>query len=208
MMYKRDHLKRKAIKLKNESLWLLYKQTRNCITNSISSSKIRYYETCINYNKGNVKNLWKVLRQLTEDRQIEAPPINLTATQLNQYFSTIGSLTVSHLQTSHPIDAKEQILWKGSNCACIFNFTDVQLDVIRAHLYALGDTSNNYVLGFDSKLIFSSAGIIAPSMPQLKDNIQKCICDIHDWYCKNQLVVNESKSNVMLVTTRQRLNHI
>ena len=417
LMYKRDHLKRKAIKLKDESLWLLYKQTRNCITNSIRSSKRRYYETCINRNKGNVKNLWKVLRQLTEDRQIEAPPINLTATQLNQYFSTIGSLTVSHLQTSHTIDAKEQILWKGSNCACIFNFTDVQLDVIRAHLYALGDTSNNDVLGFDSKLLFSSAGIIAPiitkffnssiackvvlpdwkiskvipiykgkgnrneagnyrpisllshimkifekqiktqlmfylednalisadqsayrkqhntqtalhkviddwfynmsdgnltavcsldikkcfdtinhfilfkkmkfygihdenvkwfksylndrqqvvlcqnelsekckieigvpqgsvlgpvllmiyvndinrhihlgacniyaddtlvyctanSMPQLKDNIQKCICDIHDWYCKNQLVVNESKSNVMLVTTRQRLNRI
>ena len=161
-MYKRDHLKRKAIKLKDESLWLLYKQTRYCITNSIRSSKRRYYETCINRSKGNVKNLWKVLRQLTEDRQIEAPPINLTATQLNQYFSTIGSLTVSHLQTSHTIDAKEQILWKGSNCACIFNFTGVQLDVIRAHLYALGDTSNNYVLGFDSKLLFSSAGIIAP----------------------------------------------
>ena len=35
LMYKRDHLKRKAIKLKDESLWLLYKQTRNCITNSI-----------------------------------------------------------------------------------------------------------------------------------------------------------------------------
>ena len=45
-------------------------------------------------------------------------------------------------------------------------------------------------------------------MPELKDNIQKCICDIHDWYCKNQLVVNEFKSNVMLVTTRQRLNCI
>ena len=25
---------------------------------------------------------------------------------------------------------------------------------------------------------------IANSMPQLMDNIQKCICDIHDWYCK------------------------
>ena len=24
----------------------------------------------------------------------------------------------------------------------------------------------------------------ANSMPQLMDNIQKCICDIHDWYCK------------------------
>ena len=67
-MYKRDHLKRKAIKLNDESLWLLYKQTRNCITNSIRTSKITYYETCINHNKGKVKNLWKVLRQLTTNR--------------------------------------------------------------------------------------------------------------------------------------------
>ena len=56
----------------------------------------------------------------------------------------------------------------------------------------------------DDTLVYCTAN----SMPQLKDNIQKCICDIHDWYCKNQLVVNESKSNVMQVTTRQRLNHI
>ena len=91
MMYKRDHLKRKANKLKDESLWLLYKQTRNCITNSIRSSKRRYYETCINRNKGNVKNLWKVLRQLTEDRQIETPPIN-PAKSVFQYYWVLDSV--------------------------------------------------------------------------------------------------------------------
>ena len=88
----------------------------------------------------------------TDDQKNETPPINLTATQLNQYFSTSGSLTVSHLQTFHAIDAKEQILWKGSYCACIFYFSDVLFYVITANLYALGDTSNSDVLGFDSKL--------------------------------------------------------
>ena len=45
-------------------------------------------------------------------------------------------------------------------------------------------------------------------MPQLKENMHKCICDIHDWYCKNHLAVNECKSNVMLVATRERLHRI
>ena len=72
MMYKRDHLKINAIKLKDESLWLLYKQTRNCITNSIRSSKRRYYETCINRNKGNVKNLLKVLKEIGTINAISA----------------------------------------------------------------------------------------------------------------------------------------
>ena len=172
-------------------LWLLYKQTRNCITNSIRSSKRRYYETCIKRNKGNDTNLWKVLRQLTEDRQIEAPPINLTATQLNQYFSTIGSLTVSHLQTSHTIDAKEQIVWKGSNGACIFNFSDVQLDVIRAHLYALGDTSNNDVLGFDSKLLFSNAGIIT----KFFNSSIACKVVLPDWKISKAIPIYKGKGN-------------
>ena len=99
------------------------------------SAELMHGSSSLSVTKVTLKTYGRcMLRQLTEDRQIEAPPINLTATQLNQYFSTIGSLTVSHLQTSHTIDAKEQILWKGSNCACIFNFSDVQLDVIRAYL--------------------------------------------------------------------------
>ena len=55
----------------------------------------------------------------------------------------------------------------------------------------------------DDTLVYCNAN----SMPELKDDIQKCICDIHDGYCKKQLVVNESKSNVMLVTTRQTESH-
>ena len=136
-----------------------------------------------------------MLIQLTEDRQIEAPPINLTATQLNQYFSTIGSLPVSHLQTSHTIDAIEQILWKGSNCACIFNFTDVQLDVIRAHLYALGDTSNNDVLGFDSKLLFSSAGIIAPINKNFFNSSIACKVVLPDWKISKVIPIYKGKGN-------------
>ena len=37
-----------------------------------------------------------------------------------------------------------------------------------------------------------------------------CVSDrpIHEWYDQNELVINKSKSSVMLPTTRQRILHI
>ena len=98
---------------------------------------------------------------------------------------------MSHLQTSHTLDAKEQILWKGSNCACIFNFTDVQLDVIRAHLYALGDTSNNDVLGFDSKLVFP----IAPIITKFFNSSIACKVVLPDWKISKVIPIYKGKGN-------------
>ena len=45
-------------------------------------------------------------------------------------------------------------------------------------------------------------------MSELKHNIQQCVSDIHEWYDQNKLVINKSKSSVMLTTTRQRILHI
>ena len=47
LMYTRDHLKIKAIKFKNEGLWLLYTQVRNCVTEINRYAKKKYYENCI-----------------------------------------------------------------------------------------------------------------------------------------------------------------
>ena len=54
------------------------------------------------------------------------------------------------------------IFWRGSNCTTRFNFNDIHLEAVRKQLFALGNTSNNDVLGFDSKLVFLGADIIAP----------------------------------------------
>ena len=48
------------------------------------------------------------------------------------------------------------------NCTTRFNFKDIHLEAVRKQLFALGNTSNNDVLGFDSKLLFLGADIIAP----------------------------------------------
>ena len=46
------------------------------------------------------------------------------------------------------------------------------------------------------------------TMSELKHNIQQCVSDIHEWYDQNKLLINKSKSSVMLATTRQRILHI
>ena len=45
-------------------------------------------------------------------------------------------------------------------------------------------------------------------MSELKHHIQQCVSDIHEWYVQNKLVINKSKSIVMLATTRQQILHI
>ena len=46
------------------------------------------------------------------------------------------------------------------------------------------------------------------NITELKYNIQKCVTDVHEWYESNKLVINTSKSNVMLLTTRQMLSNM
>ena len=49
---------------------------------------------------------------------------------------------------------------------------------------------------------------IGSNIVELKTNIQKCVTDVHEWYESNKLVINTSKSNVMILTTRQMLSHM
>ena len=41
-------------------------------------------------------------------------------------------------------------------------------------------------------------------MDTLQEKTQKCISSINEWYDNNQQVINTSKSNIMVITTRQR----
>ena len=95
-----------------------------------------------------------MLNKLTDGESIVAPPNNLTSVHFNKYFSSIGSTTISHLLTTDDNNTENAIFWRGSNCTTRFNFNDIHLEAVRKQLFALGNTSNNDVLGFDSKLLF------------------------------------------------------
>ena len=46
------------------------------------------------------------------------------------------------------------------------------------------------------------------NVTELTNNMQICVVAIREWYDMNRLVINNTKSNVMLVTTRKMLSRI
>ena len=82
LIYKRDYLKRKAIKNTNEETWLLYRRARKNVTEMIKCSKRQYYENSIHESRHNPTKMWKVLKQLTHGNDRESPPDRPTLTAI------------------------------------------------------------------------------------------------------------------------------
>ena len=55
----------------------------------------------------------------------------------------------------------------------------------------------------DDTLVYCAAN----SIDKLQEGIQECVTEIEEWYTKNRLIINVSKSNIMVVSTRQRETH-
>ena len=128
-----------------------------------------YYENSIQESRHDPTKMWKVLKQLTHGNIRESPPNTLTADIFNSYFTKIGLDTVSHLQPNLAtgVDGGESYFFGGDQTStCCFNFTTIEQD---SHLLKLDDVTTNDVLGFDSRLLFLNADIIAPSLTNFYD---------------------------------------
>ena len=68
------------------------------------------------------------------------------------------------------------------------NYLNQHVDVGACNLYA------------DDTLVYCTSN----NATTLQECTQKCVSSIKGWYDKNQLVINTSKSNLMLVLTKQR----
>ena len=185
LIYKRDHLKRKAIKYKNEETWLLYKRARNDVTEMIKCSKRQYYENSIQESRHNPTKMWKVLKQLTHGNNRESPPNTLTADIFNSYFTKIGLDTVSHLQptlaTVTGVDGGESEFFGGDQTAHVVLILQQLNKTVKKHLLKLDGVTNNDVLGFDSRLLFLIAYIIAPILTTFYNVSIETQSVISDW---------------------------
>ena len=138
MIYQRDYFKRKAVSSKEDRLWLSYKSLRNKITYTIRLKKANYYGDKITENQSNPKQLWKVISQLTGTSLNNDIPSDLNANDFNNYFSNIGSDTVSHLRfCDNGSDVENELFWQGSNCLSKFEFSIIKEDSVKAQLQAL-----------------------------------------------------------------------
>ena len=157
MMYHRDYIKQKAVKLKDENLFNEYKRLRNDITCKIRQAKKSYFENELNVNAGNPGKIWKTISKITKGNTFDDNSCDISATDFNEYFANIGE------KVSQMCDDNGQSMpWKGPVSDVLFKFVQVTCDNIEKRLCKLGMKSNNDVLGMDAKLLCISSSIIAP----------------------------------------------
>ena len=88
------------------------------------------------------------------------------------------------------------IFWRGSNSTCCFNFTTIEQDsVCQKHLLKLDDVTNNEVLGFDSRLLFLSADIIAPILTKCYNVSIETQSVISDWKSSKPTPIYKGKGS-------------
>ena len=75
----------------------------------------------------------------------------------------------------------------------------IYINDINRHVY-LG-SCNLYA---DDTLVYCTG----KNTTELRSNMQKCVVDICEWYEQNKLIINRSKSNIMLVSTKQKLSRL
>ena len=76
-------------------------------------------------------------------------------------------------------------------------------------LIYINDINRNVYLGScnlyaDDTLVYCTG----KNTTELRSNMQKCVVDICEWYEQNKLIINRSKSNIMLVSTKQKLSRL
>ena len=158
LMYERDYLKRKAVRLKDSTLWNKYVSLRNKVTHLIREGKRDYATDKVNEHKNNPRKLWHTLNKISGRDMKRASQTHIDADKYNEYFNSIGSKTVSHLQLEH----QENIYWKCSKSIYSFEFQQISIADVEKHLMQLSDECSLDVLDFDGRLLYHASRIISP----------------------------------------------
>ena len=162
LMYKRDHLHSKAIKLNDDELLSQYRSVRNEVKKKILTAKSEYYATLEFECNKNPKKLWKHLNKLAPCTQSVTAQSDITANEFNEYFSKIGLETAASLDnTTCDHD------WKNPPSIYKFTYKKVEHETMIKLLKTLSLESSIDVLGFDCKLLRLSAEVIGPNLSHI-----------------------------------------
>ena len=165
MMYNRDYLHKRACKDKNDKLWAEYRATRNNVTRLIKKKKTEYYKNIVAEHRGSPRKFWKELGKLLPNKVNRSSiPKNMSADDLNTYFSNIGKKTIQKV-TDNSIN--HNFLWKGPESIYDFEMTTVNSSDVIKMIKKLPTTTNTDILGMDSKLIKIACEYICPQITWL-----------------------------------------
>jgi hypothetical protein len=162
-MKRRDYLKTKAVKLKDNIIWSEYQLTRNNINCEIRRSKTQYFTSKLTDSKENCHSFWKTIGKLVPNKKsTNQIPNELSADDFNDHFVNIGT-KVSEKTGNN----KNMPHFKHPECLYKFVFKDFSDENVYKRLLTLGTKSSMDLLKMDVKLLSLSAPFISGFLTQL-----------------------------------------
>ena len=164
LMYCRDHLhKLSMLSGKNSSQWSNYKKCRNLVIKTIKKAKFDYFNNkCFEHKKDGQK-LWKEIRRIYPNkRSTTSMNKDITASDFNKHFSTIGAKINSKFDNCTTFKGL-----KGPKCIYNFNIVNACVSNVFKNLCKLPKSSSLDVLHFDRQLLKLSATLIAPILTHI-----------------------------------------
>ena len=190
-MYRRDYLKKQAVRHKDCKLWNEYKSVRNGITKQIKAEKKAFYCDKFNECRSDCKKVWKLINSATNSQKFTQLPPELNPTMFNEYFSSVGQKLIAQKKGT-----PEDLPWKQPPCPVTFKFDPITEKTVHDMLKKFGDDSVNDVLGFDSKLLHLSRDIISPILCKLFNASLTTSKVLNDWKLARVTPVYKEKGDI------------
>ena len=167
LMKKRDKLKKKACRLKDEKLMGEYRKLRNKVTAEIGKAKKKYYSDKLSEFNNSPNNTWKTLKSFIPKKKgdssvtVNSSSATETANRFNTFFAEVGSSLADKVPDAPHVRENENHVEDSFEFTSV-NETDV-LSIIR-------NLRNTKSVGLDSISVFVlklCALEIAPSISYL-----------------------------------------
>ena len=178
-LFKRDALKRKAIKTNKEEDWRLYKSSRNVANTALRSAKRDYYANKFTNNKQNPKYAWRTIndilgrnRKQTTINEIKLPGKTVTSTDelvdiFNDHFSNIGPKLAESIPNNNDVNFRDFITQQKSKTKNSFSFRPVSVTLVYTLLVNLSTTKATGMDKISAKILQVAAPVIAPSLTEI-----------------------------------------
>ena len=177
MLFRRDFLKRKAIKTKEENDWKLYKSSRNAVNIAMRNAKKEYYAMKIaNHNK-KLKQAWKTIndilgrnRKQNIVNEIKLVDKTVTSTEelvevFNDHFTNIGPKLAETIEQDNDCSFRDFIDQNESGAG--FLFQPVNVATVFKLITKLSSSKATGIDKISAKVLLTAAPAIARSLTKI-----------------------------------------
>lgn len=167
LIKKRNKLKEKAWKAKDEQKMKDYRKLRNKVTFDIRKAKKKYYTDQLTKIQTNAGNTWSVLKSLLPSNNSmkstfsNEEHLHQRSEQFNDYFANVGKVLASKIP-----EASDSVIFDDHTDSC-FNFQMITVEEVQKEIKLMKNKSACGTDGISIGLLKMSAPIIAPYLTYL-----------------------------------------